>query len=326
MTGIIRNSLVKVRTKALSSLISKLDKLDAKITDLQDANGAIKAELQAYKNGPYSTISISDKEIVTKIFNGLKMYLDPTDIAVAPHLALDGIWEEAITRAWLSVQKPQAVIFDIGANFGYYGALAAQVINRKTSKVILFEANPHLLPYIRKTLSINWLNEACVVENLGVSDVAGEAKLTILKDYIGCSSLHSIDHLDKYLHEKMHLEAEETITVETISIDEYCKNNAITQIDLMKLDIEGYEQKAYEGMKHMIEESPKLTLFVEFTKESYDNPKAFYERMLTDFQNLYMIDQAGNIIRPKNVSYQKVVGSVEDWVMLIFSKQSLEIK
>ena len=93
-------------------------------------------------------------------------------------------------------------------------------------------------------------------------------------------------------------------------------------IDLVKMDIEGYEEKAYQGMKKMVQSSPNITLFIEFTKQSYEHPQEFYNQMLKDFGHLYLIDDDSNIIKPERTDYASVVDSSDDWVMPIFSKNS----
>jgi FkbM family methyltransferase len=256
------------------------------------------------------------------MFTGMKIYLDPKDLSVTPHLALDGIYEGNISNAWLRVIRPDDVVFDIGANFGYFGVLAAQRTNKKSSKVVFFEANPHLLPYIRKTLAVNWLNEQSVIENVAVADKPGKVTLNVLKDYIGSSSLHSVEHLDAYMHNKMYIEAEEKIAVDAVTIDAYCKKQGIGSVNLIKMDIEGFEEKAYAGMRQVVKNSPELTFFIEFTKGSYDNPEKFYELLLKDFGHVYTIDAQGCIHRPADTSYEALIGVEDDWVMPIFSKDA----
>jgi FkbM family methyltransferase len=267
-------------------------------------------------------MTISESEIVAKIFSGLKFYLDPRDIAVVPHLVLDAIWEHRITTAWLAAVKPHDVVIDVGANFGYYAALAAQLTDKKHSKVISFEANPHLIPYIEKTLAVNWLKEQSIVENLALADKPGELVLNLLEGYIGSSSVQSVEKLESYMHNKMAIEVQEKITVSAVTLDDYCKQHSIKQVDLIKMDIEGFEDKAYAGMRGIIKNSPAVTMFVEFTKDAYDKPRQYYDQMLADFGYVYVIDDDGYITKPKKPDYETVVGDADDWVMPIFSKKS----
>jgi FkbM family methyltransferase len=268
------------------------------------------------------TLVLSEREMISKIFSGLIMYLDPQDMAIAVHIALDGIWEHRITAAWLALLQPTDTVFDIGANNGYYGALAAQKTDKKQSKVVLFEANPNMISYIRKTLAANWLNEQSVIENVAVADKPGTLTLSILKDYIGSSSIHSNDHVASYMGNKMYMETAQEVTVKAIAIDEYCKEKGIKAVDMMIMDIEGYEDKAYVGMRKTIAASPRATLFIEFTQGSYEDPVGFYNQMLADFGYVYTLNDEGYIIKPEHTDYQTIIGDSDDWVMPIFSKRS----
>lgn len=268
------------------------------------------------------TLYLSEKEVLTKLFSGLKIYLDPRDIAVAQHIALDFIWEEEITKAWLSVLKPADVVLDIGANFGYFGLLAGQFTDRKKAKIVFFEANPNLIPYINKSLSSNWLHEQSKVENYAVSDSPGKLTLNVLKDYIGSSGFQTMEHLESYMHEQMKLEVKEKIQVNALTIDDYCKENKIGAVNLIKMDIEGYEEKAYRGMRKIVKASPDITMFVEFTADSYDDPKRLYEQMLSDFGYVYLISADGSIEKPQSTAYSQTIGASDRWVMPIFSKNA----
>jgi hypothetical protein len=44
--------------------------------------------------------------------------------------------------------------------------------------------------------------------------------------------------------------------------------------------------------------------------------------MLEDFGHVYLIDLSGKLIKPKNNSYEKVIGNPDDWIMPVFSKNS----
>ncbi len=328
MGSVIKRVVSKYVTAALRSVVETQTDLGTKIdrnyeTQLSINHSHLELLNEIRDRGKNSgSLVLSEKEMVTKIFSGLLMYLDPRDMAISIPIALDGIWEHRITAAWLSVVGPNDTVFDIGSNNGYYGALAAQKTDKKKSQVILFEANPHLIPYIKKTLAANWLNEQSTVENLAVADKEGKLELHVLKDYIGSSSVHSTEHLKKYLGDKMHLETEEVVKVRSTSIDMYCDEHSIHSVDAMIMDIEGFEDKAYAGMRKTVLASPRATLFIEFTRESYADPKGFYELMLKDFGHVYVLDDDGYIVKPKNTAYEAIVGAGDDWVMPIFSKNS----
>lgn len=314
-------NMIRINTNKIKAELSGLrekqsNSYDSQITIL---NKTIDIEKRIINSG---TIVLSEKEMITKLFNGHKIVLDPNDIGVATHIALDSIWEPPITKAWLSIVGENQVIFDIGANFGYYGMLAAKLKNRDSPKVYFFEPNPHLIFYINKTLSINWLHEQSIVENLAISDHKGRLEFNILKDYISSSSLHSLEYLNSYVHNKMHIESNETIKVNTTSLDDYCLENNLPTVDVIKMDIEGYEEKAYAGMSRIVQSSPNLTLFIEFTPNGYNNPKNFYNQMLNDFGNLYMIDSDDNLVKCKSIDYETTIGDQEDLVMLVFSKNN----
>jgi len=311
----IKKGIIKYRGKllGLSGIERRLGVIEQKVSSVQEM-------LVLMQDKPtVQTVLVDPKTLLTRLFTGIKIYLDPQDISVSAHVAVDGVWEKPVTKAWLAVLKKNDTVLDVGANFGYFGILAGQFTDRKDSKVILFEANKNLIPYITKSLSLNWLNEHVKVENLAISDRRGKVKLNVLKDYLGSSSLHSVEKLDSFMHEKMQLEVAESMSVESTTIDMYCKENNIQAVDLIKMDIEGYEEKAYAGMKDIIKSSKNLTLFIEFTKDTYENPEKFYSDLLKDFGNVYVIDKDGFIIKPVDASYDSIINQTDDWVMPVFS-------
>jgi FkbM family methyltransferase len=311
----------KSRDKFLASIIESINKIDAQLRSIektQSENNALYKKLeQKIENS--GTFRISDNEIMAKIFSGAKMHLDPRDIGLVPHLVLDGEWEHNITQAWLSVAKKGDVVVDIGANFGYFSVLAAQQTNRDCM-VILFEANPSLIPYLHKTMAVNSFEECSVIENLAAGDSSGTVKLNILEDFIASSSILPAKEIDKYMHGKMEAKVASTVSVKSTTLDKYCEEKNIKTLNLIKMDIEGYEDKAYQGMRKIVNNSPDITLFIEFTKDAYSKPKELYEQMLKDFGYVYLINEKGDLITPSRTDYKTVIGDVDDWVMPVFSK------
>jgi FkbM family methyltransferase len=320
-----KKAVTKGRNVLLGGLIRSVDQLLQHTAQVQSKQLELEAKLDDIQNRQINTgaLEVGDHQIIVKLFNGLKLYLDTRDISLTPHVALDGIWEPEITKAWVAHINPGDVVFDIGANFGYFGLLAAHLVGKKTGKVIFFEPNPNLVNYIHQTLNLNWYNEQSVVEGSAVSDKESTMTLNILKGYIASSTLQSIDKLKGYLDEKMEIEVEQAVDVPVIKLDDYCKQRGIKQIDVMKMDIEGFEDKAYAGMRSVVAQSTAMKLFIEFTKEAYEQPVDFYKQMLADFGHVYTISPDGDLLVPKKTDYASMVGDAEDWAMLVFSKRKL---
>jgi len=315
--------LKSTHNKLFASIPESIHNLQAQIDEVRGAQQELQAAqkniLSKVQNSGY--IRVSDTEIMTKIFSGAKMYVDPRDVGLVPHLILDGEWEHDITLAWLSVLKENDVVLDIGANFGYFGVLAAQQTNR-SCKAVLFEANPNLIPYLHKTMTVNSFGDCATIENSAVSDKQGRAKLNILKDYLASSSLHDAAALNEFNANGAELEVETSVDVPATTVDIYCKENSIKAVNVIKMDIEGYEDKAYDGMRKTVKNSPDITLFIEFTKQAYAFPEKFYDLMLKDFGHVYQISREGRIVKPKKNDYESVIGSGKEWSMPVFSKKS----
>lgn len=303
----------------VSDMKINIDTIDSKIVNLNDRLSDIDSRIASLRQFVPNLI-VNEKTVITKIFTDLKMYLNPNDMAVAAHIALDGVWEKEITRAWITAIEPESVVLDVGANYGYYGLLAGQFTDRHRSKIIMFEANPKIIPYVSKSISINWLNETVKVENLAVSDKKEKLELTVLENYIGSSSVQTFEKLDTYMHSKMQLEINEKVKIKATSLDLYCREKNIESVDLIKMDIEGYEETAYEGMREIIKKSPKATLFIEFTKDAYDDPQKFYNKLINDFGYVYTINSEGDIVRPDSQDYRMIISDNDNWTMPIFSK------
>lgn len=331
MSNIGKKTLTRSRDKLFSRVTRATDKLDQTTARIENQLSDLVSKMDLDNidkqfNSGSTIFQVSDHEIIAKTFSGTKISLNPEDISVTPHLALDGVWEKEVTRAWLTILSPSDTVLDIGANFGYYGLLAAQQTHVSKSKVYFFEANPKLIPYINKTLSINNYYEHSIVENLAVAEKEGTVKLNVLKDHIGSSSLHSIKHLNAYVGEKIHLETDEIIEIKAVTVDSYCRENKIEAVDLIKMDIEGYEDKAYKGMRDVVRKSPNVTMFIEFTKNSYENPEEFYNEMLNDFGSVYLILPDGVLQKAPSSNYKKLLGGLDDWIMLVFTKKEELIK
>lgn len=136
------------------------------------------------------------------------------------------------------------VVFDLGANLGSFSVYAAS----KDATSYAFEPTPFLKSIIEKHSAVNGNRINHV--NYAVSDKSGEVNFYINPSVCGGNTIF-----------ENRISSTETITVKTIGIDEFIRDNNIEKVDFIKADIEGAERQmlmgAFETLKKF---APKLSL------------------------------------------------------------------
>ena len=284
--------------------------VDAKTQEVLGAVRVVKSSI---------TVVLNADEAITKLFTNQKIYVSPKDASEAPHLMFEGVWEEDITKAFMSLVEPGDTVFDLGATFGYYGIIAGSVTHSAGQKGSLhfFDPNPVYAPLIKKSLMVNGLINESVVNTLGVSQDGKPVKIMNFKD--DWNSNTSVP-LEEFVRYRKLIDTYTTETMQTVAIDDYVSQQKISQVGVIKMDIEGMEEGAYRGMKKTIAASPRLRLVMEFTPASYKEPEKFYNDLGQDFPYLYVIDTDGAMVIVKD--YGSVQQQLRDgrWVMLVVSK------
>jgi len=149
--------------------------------------------------------------------------------------------------------KTGMTVLDLGANFGWFSLICSKIIG-ESGHVYAFEPDPHLIETLKDNLKLNNMKNVSVIP-FAVSNKSDKARLSLNDSYPTRNRLES-----KTLFEN-------TIDVKTISMDEFCEQNNL-KVDFIKMDIEGSEVKAVEGMKKIILENQNIKMILEF------NPKA----------------------------------------------------
>ncbi len=290
---------------ALQNVVDKLDSL-AFYVDM-------------IKNG--MTVNTGQTEALTRLFTGQKMYVDTRDTSFSPHIMFEGIWEKEITGVWRTQIRPDDVVLDVGANFGYYGLIAAPDLDLKTKAAVHFiEPNPHLTPLIDKSAKVSGLFNHYHVEQAAISDKPGSITFNLLKDQWCSSSINDSKRLAEYTG--IEYEVEETIKAKVKTIDQYAKEQNIKEVGLMKLDVEGFEDKAFAGMEQVLKNSPNLRLFLEFTIDAYEDAKGFFKELQDAFSSVQVIEHGtGNLIGVANFA-ELEAASYDRWAMLLLTKGS----
>jgi FkbM family methyltransferase len=138
------------------------------------------------------------------------------------------------------------VVLDIGANIGFYALILSDLCG-ENGKVHCFEPD--------KT-NFGHLEKACGKRNnISLVNKAVSSKTETLKIYT--SKNLNVDHRT-YKPE----EYDQEIEIEATSIDEYLGKDL--KVDLVKMDIQGFEMQAIQGMTKMLEYNKDIKIISEF--------------------------------------------------------------
>src|SRR5260221_1686639 len=139
---------------------------------------------------------------------------------------------------------------DVGAIVGYYTALASSLVG-KPGSVIAFEPSPYAFGRLRSMVQANKLEHVRPVHS-GLSDVAGQLNL-----YLGNGSHNHTPTMVP--HENA------TVTLVSVqTLDSAAEQMGIERIDLMKIDVEGYETRVLAGATRLLKEGRVRAILCEF--------------------------------------------------------------
>lgn len=163
-----------------------------------------------------------------------------------------------ITRPKLySLVRPNDVVLDVGTNIGETLLNFAKLVG-SGGFVYGFEPDPTNYANVQKNIGLNEFTNLHVF-NLGVSDRAESLKLyRIDPNNLGMNRILNEDEAEQY---------SDFMTIETDTIDGVVAANDISKIDVVKIDIEGYEMHALRGARQMLDSfKPKLFIEVGYSR------------------------------------------------------------
>lgn len=159
-------------------------------------------------------------------------------------------------------------VFDVGANKGQF--LRLMQTGLPGIPVIFHVFEPAKVAF--QVLQKNIQNLPHIyLNNIGLGKTSGQAELYYNKPGSGLASLSKrrLEHLD------IHFDLVETIQMTTL--DEYCAQHAVKQIDLLKLDVEGYEFAVLQGGAETFRAGKVWALTFEFGGSNIDSRTYFQD-------------------------------------------------
>jgi FkbM family methyltransferase len=162
------------------------------------------------------------------------------------------LYEKETVALFRKIIKPGMTVIDIGAHVGYFTRMYASLVGT-SGAVYAYEAAPENFALLRR--NTKRLPNVKIFE-MAVADHIGTIDFYETENNTGCHSLVASDLRQNKL------------TVASTSLDALLENGALKKIDVIKMDIEGGEPIALEGMKNVLAANPECRLIVEFCPEN----------------------------------------------------------
>lgn len=235
-----------------------------------------------------------------------KIYAMKNDESVGASIICSRTFENHIANSIKKNLKLGDVFLDLGANIGFFTLLAASIV-KDSGKVISVEPNMQNLQLLYASVLENQFNNIRIFP-FAASDCSHILNLTSFGSN-GLVRTPQTNQLNSQL-------------IQSIIIDELLENER--KINLVKIDIEGYEPLALRGMDKIIKKHNPI-IISEFNPWHIEHGTKIspieYLRQLSKYDySLSILEPSGSIISDTGVDF-----IMRYWVKLNNDKQSLDL-
>jgi FkbM family methyltransferase len=129
---------------------------------------------------------------------------------------------------------------DAGANLGFFTFLAASIVG-PSGRALAVEPNPRMFERLSESIHANRLAQVSATQ-IGLSDTAGSTDLYLPPRETPCDNATMLAGAA----------GSERVRVSVRPLDDVLAESGIESVDLLKIDVEGYEPRVLEGARKTI--------------------------------------------------------------------------
>lgn len=181
--------------------------------------------------------------------NHIRYVLPNTIETVGRELFINGVYEYHTIEKIKSLLGESSVFFDVGANLG---AICLPIAKAVSADIHVFEPSKLIFGYLANNVQKNNLKNITLNNNAVHSCDGKEITFFEVEHKHGGSSLAAT-----YNNQPNYL-------VKTISLDAYCERNDIPSIDVLKIDVQGFEVEVLKGCKRLLNNKCIRNILFEF--------------------------------------------------------------
>ncbi len=269
MTNIIQSKIKQI----IKSILNQVFKRKSAVAQIQD--DSLKKSLLAFREiqtqveaGNYRPVFIDEEGIWFKTGFNFFVFSNLKDRIL--ELEKNAYWESVETNFVLDNLSSESVFVDVGANIGYFSLAVASQHDR--AKIYAIEPVNSTYEMLCRNLKFNQYEERIIPLNVALGDHQGFVEM--------------IDDRGPKNHISSNLSASQKRSqqkVKLTTLDDLIEDLNLKQIDLIKVDIEGYESYFIEGAKQTLSQLPLLLIEIQqkrsqvFGKQAIETMKSLIE-------------------------------------------------
>ncbi len=166
--------------------------------------------------------------------------LDTGDPGISKELFLYQMHEPLTTELIGEVLREGMVVVDVGSNIGYYVIIEKDLVGPE-GMVVAIEPSPSNVRRLRRNIAINGLTGVVVKAGaVGAHDGSGVLNLSHCSN---CNTMLDVPH-----------PTAGAVEVEEFQLDTLVESLGLERVDVVRMDIEGYEVVALQGMRNLLRE------------------------------------------------------------------------
>ena len=220
-------------------------------------------------------------------FGEFLIHVEPRDFGVTLEIACTGSYEKTTMSLVMSLLRPGDTFVDIGAHVGLYSLTASRTV-RPSGKVFAFEPDTENFKLLERNVRENACdNVQCIPK--AVAHITGSLPFFP-------SPYNTGDHQLFYAGS-----ARKPVTVDCTTLDTFFQNYE-GKISVIKMDIQGAEDMALQGMRTLMTSHPEMRLIMEFSpyllQDAGVEPLTLLHRLEKAGYSFSIIDNAQGSIIP----------------------------
>ena len=229
---------------------------------------------------------------------GSHLIVPAGDLSITPYLITSGVFEAPLTNFFLRRVKPGDVVFDIGANSGYYTTMLGRLVGPQ-GKVVAYEPDPKMLRFLADNVGTNYLHKQVEIRNRAVYSKETELTLHVSEKFAGHSSIYKRDSSELRDFDTRFDPVVQEVSVQADTLDGLIGD--YPKVDYIKMDIEGGEYEAFLGMKEMLTKGIAGTVIFEWARQALNENTDAFVALLGELSQqsgmvFYYLDAEGNPI------------------------------